>query len=95
MPETNKFQSKPISIGRCWFENYYEKKRFKGSQTAWNKFLKPALKLATRFTSAGVAAKTKNPQSAQFTNTFLKSLTGGRVLNLTDMHGNGLRLKVM
>ena len=45
--------------------------------------------------SAAVAAKTKNPQSAQVTSIILKSLTGGRVLNLTDMHGNGLRLKVM
>ena len=71
------------------------KKIFKGSQTAWNKFLKPALKIATPIISAGVAAKTKNPQSAQITNTTLKSLTGGKILSLTDMHGNGLRLKVM
>ena len=51
--------------------------------------------MATPLMSAAVAAKTTNPQSAQFTNGILKSLTGGRVLNLTDMHGNGLRLKVM
>ena len=43
------------------------KKMFKGSQTAWNKFLKPALKIATPIISAGVAMKTKNPQSAQVT----------------------------
>ena len=71
------------------------KKIFKGSQTAWNKFIKPGLKMATPLISAAVAAKTKNPQSAQVTNTILKSLTGGKVLSLTDMHGNGLRLKVM
>ena len=41
-----------------------------------------------------VAAKTKNPQSAQITSNILKSLTGGKVLRLTDMHGDGLRLKV-
>ena len=70
-------------------------KNFKGTQTAWNKFIKPGLKMATPLISAAVAAKTKNPQSAQVTNSILKSLTGGRVLNLTDMHGNGLRLKVM
>ena len=51
--------------------------------------------MATPLISAAVAAKTKNPQSAQGTNSILRSLTGGRLLNLTDMHGNGLRLKVM
>ena len=51
--------------------------------------------MATPLISAAVAAKTKNPESAQVTKSILKSLTGGRVLNLTDMHGNGLRLKVM
>ena len=70
-------------------------KIFKGTQTAWNKFIKPGLKMATPLISAAVAAKTKNPQSAQVANSILKSLTGGKVLSLTDMHGNGLRLRVM
>ena len=69
-------------------------KIFKGTQTAWNKFIKPGSKIATPLISAAVAAKT-NPQSAQVTNSILKSLTGGKVISLTDMHGNGLRLKVM
>ena len=51
--------------------------------------------MATPLISAAVAAKTKKPQSAQITNNFLKSLTGGKILSLTDMHGNGLGLKVM
>ena len=72
-----------------------EKKIFKESQTAWNKFLKPALKIATPIFSAGVAMKTKNPQSAQVTGNILKSLTGGKISTLTDMHGRVLRLKVM
>ena len=71
------------------------KKIFKGSQTAWNKFIKPGLKMATPLISAAVAAKTKNPQSAQVANTILKPLTGGKTLSLTDIHGRGLRLKVM
>ena len=70
-------------------------KKFKGAQTAWNKFIKPGLKMATPLISAAVAAKTKHPQSAQVTNSILRALTGGRVPNLTDMHGHGLRLKVM
>ena len=70
-------------------------KFFRGTQTASKKFIKPGLKVATPLISAAVAAKTKNPQSAQITSNILKSLTGGKVLSLTDMHGNGLRLKVM
>ena len=70
-------------------------KIFKGTQTAWNKFIQPGLKMATPLISAAVAAKTKNPQSAQVTNSILKSLTGGKILSLTDMHGRGLSLKVM
>ena len=70
-------------------------KTFRGTKKAWYSFIKPGLKMATRLISAAVAAKTKNHQSAQVTNSILKSLNGGRVLNLTDMQGNGLRLKVM
>ena len=51
--------------------------------------------MATPLISAAVAAKTKNPQSAQVTNSILKSLTVGKILSLTDIHGNGLRLRVM
>ena len=71
-------------------------KIFKGTKTAWDKFIKPGLKMATTLISAAVAAKTKNPQSAQVTNSILKTLTGGKILSLTDMHsGAGLRLRVM
>ena len=70
-------------------------KIFRGTKKAWESFIKPSLKMATPLISAAVAAKTKNPQSAQVANTILKSLTGGKILNLTDMHGRGLRLKVM
>ena len=68
-------------------------KIFGGTQNAWDKFNKPGLKKATPLISAALAAK--NPQSAQVANTILKSLTGGKILSLTDIHGNGLRLKVM
>jgi len=70
-------------------------KIFRGTKKAWDSFIKPGLKMATPLISAAVAAKTKNPQSAQMTNSILKSLTGGKILSLTDMHGRGLRLKVM
>ena len=71
------------------------KKIFKGSETAWNKFLKPAVNVAAPFNSMTVGAKTKNPKVAQATTNILESISGGKILSLTDMHGNGLRLKVM
>ena len=42
-----------------------------------------------------VSEKTKNPKIGQATTLILKTISGGKVLSLTDMHGNGLRLKVM
>ena len=68
---------------------------FRRTKRAWVSFIKPSLKMATLLISAAVAAKTKNPQSAQITNNILKSLKGGKILSLTDMNSNGLRLKVM
>ena len=71
-------------------------KFFRGTKKAWDSFIKPGLKMATPLILAAVAAKTKTPQSAQVTNSILKSLTGDKILSLTDMlSGAGLRLKVM
>ena len=71
------------------------KKIFKGSQTAWNKFLKPAVNVAATFIGMAVGAKTKNPKVAAATTIILKSISGGKILSLTNIHGNGLRLKVL
>ena len=70
-------------------------KIFKGTQSAWNKFLKPALNMASPYIGMAVSAKTKNPKIGQATANILKSISGGKVLSLTDMHGNGLPLKFM
>ena len=70
-------------------------KIFRGTKKAWDSFIKPGLKMATPLITAAVAAKTKKAQSVQVTNSILKSLTGGKILSLTDMHGRRLRLKVM
>ena len=70
-------------------------KKFRGTKKTWDSFIKPSLAMATPLISAAVAAKTKNPQSAQITNNMLKSLTRAKILSLTDMHGRGLRSKVM
>ena len=70
-------------------------KIFKGTQTAWNNFLKPVSKMATPLITAAIAAKNESPQSAQTTSNILKPITGGKNLSLIDMHGHELRLKVM
>ena len=68
------------------------KKIFKGAEKAWNKFLKPALIIAIPYTGMAISARTKNPQIRKVTIDILKSITGGKVSSLTDMHGHGLRL---
>ena len=70
-------------------------KIFKGTQTAWINFLKPAINATAPFIGMAVSAKTKNPKAGLATTNILKSISGGKILSLTDMHGNGLRLKVM
>ena len=70
-------------------------KFFKGTQTAWNKFLKPAGNVAAPFIGMALSAKTKTPKVGQATTNILESISGGNILSLTDMHGRGLRLKVM
>ena len=42
-------------------------KIFKGTQTAWNKSLKPALNIASPYIGMTVSAKTKNPKIGQAT----------------------------
>ena len=44
----------------------------RGTQTAWKKLFKPGSKMSTPLISAAVAAKTKNPQSAQVATSILK-----------------------
>ena len=71
-------------------------KLFKGTQTTWNKVLKPAVNIASPYIGMAVSAKTKNPKIGAATTTILKSISGGKILSLTDMHsGAGLRLRVM
>ena len=70
-------------------------KTFKGSQTAWNKFLKSAIDATVPFIGMAVSAKTKIPKVGQATTNILKNIGGRKILSLTDMHGHGLRPKVM
>ena len=70
-------------------------KIFRGTHTAWDKFLKPAINATASFIGMAVGAKTRNPKIAAATTNILKNMSGGKILSLTDMRGNGLRLKVM
>ena len=81
--ESSGFKNKLISI-------------FRGTQTAWNKFLKTAINATAPFIGMAVTAKTKNPKVGQATTNILKSISGVKILSLTDVHsGAGLRLRVM
>ena len=70
-------------------------KIFKWTQTAWRKFVEPAVNVGAPFIGMAVSAKTKNPKDEQAMINILKSISGRKVLGLTNMHANGLRLKVM
>jgi len=71
------------------------KKIFKRFKSAWNKILKPVVNVAAPFIGMAVSSKSKNPKVGAATTNILKSISGGKILSLTDMHGRGLRRKVM
>ena len=71
------------------------KKIFRGSQTTWKKFLKPALIIASPYIDMVVSAQTKYPKIGQATTIIWKSISGGKILSLTNMHGHRLRSKVV
>ena len=50
---------------------------------------------AETFIVMAVSAKTKNPKVGQASRNILKSRSGGKVVSLINIHGNGLRSKVM
>ena len=56
------------------------RKVFRGSQTASDRFLKSAVKVAAPFISMAVGAKTKIPKVAQATPNTLKCISGGKIL---------------
>ena len=88
------FTPKQFQLEGCSIKSKF-KKKFEGTQTAWNNFLKPAVNIAAPFIGTAVSAKTKNLKVVQATTNKLKSCSGGKLLSLTDMHGNGRRLKVI
>ena len=88
------FTLKQFQLEGAGFRNTM-KKIIKGSQTAWNLFLKPTINTLAPVIGMAVGAKSKNARVGAATANILKSISGGKILSLTDMHGRGLRLKVM
>ena len=88
------FSPRKFQLEGCGFENTTIK-LFNGSQTAWNNLLKPAVNTLAPVIGMAVGAKSKNLKVAQATTNILNSISGGNILSLTDMHGNGLRQRVM
>ena len=70
-------------------------KTYKGTPTAWNKFLKTANNITAPFIGMAVSVGTKNTKVGQGTTDILRSISGGKILSLMDLHGNGFCLKVM
>ena len=89
------FSPNQFQLEGAGFKNTMKKKIFKGSQTAWCKFLKPTKNTLAPVIGMAVGAKTRNPKVAAATTNILKSISDGKILSLTDMHGTGLKLKVM
>ena len=87
-------QSDPM-INRSWFYKKTLNSIFRGTKTAWDKFLKPPLNMASPYFFMAVSAKTKNRQIDKTTSDIFKSISGGKIFSLKDMHGRGLRLKVL
>ena len=50
----------------------------RGAQTAWNKFLKPAIIATAPFIGMTVSAKTKNPKIGKATTKILVALVGAK-----------------
>ena len=71
------------------------RKKFEGGQRTWNSFFKPTINTLAPVMGMAVGAKSNNPEVGQATDNNFKSISEGKILSLTDLHGNGLRLKVM
>ena len=62
---------------------------FKGTKTTWDKFLTPAINMASPYLRKAVSARRKNPKIGQASANILKSTSCGKILSLNDFHGNG------
>ena len=68
---------------------------FRGTKKACDSFLKPKSNATAPFIRMAVSAKTRNPRVGQTTTNILKSMSRGKIMSLTALHGKRLRLPVM
>ena len=61
--------------------NMKDKKNLKGTKTAWDKFLKPAVNVDAPLIDMAVSAKTKNPEVGQATTIVLQNISRGKNFN--------------
>ena len=80
------FIPKQLQLEGNGFKNTM-KKIFKGSQTAWNRFLNSTINTLASVIDMAVGAESKNKQVGQATINILKSITGGKILSLTACMG--------
>ena len=89
------FTLKQFQFEIAGFENKMAKV-FKGTKKGWPPFHEPAFKKPNPNIQMIVAARTENGlENGKATCSVLKSVPGGEILSLTDMHGQSLRLKAL
>ena len=72
------------------------KKSYEGTEKSWKKCLKPALNITSPYIGMTTEAKAKNLEIRKATSSILKSISGGKILSLSEMRsGAGLSLRVM
>ena len=59
-------------------------KTLKGTKSVWKGLPTPALNVVSPYIGMPVGAKTKHPKTGEAVSNNLKSISGGKVLSLTD-----------
>ena len=72
-----------------------QKKLIEETENLWNFFIKSGQEVASPLDSVCVVAKSKNQQVGKIASNTLKSILDGRIIGLTDAHGNGFRVKIL
>ena len=95
MSKKNTFTPRQYEMEGVGFKIEMNRKIFKGTEKTKKKFLKTAIIVVAPFNGNAVAGKSKNPKTSRNTFDILETIGGGKTLKLTDMHGNGLKLRVV
>ena len=93
IPTTIYFYTRIFRLKGAGFRNTM-KRIFSGGEVAWFPFLEPALNRTSPYTGMAVGAKTKNAKDGQASTNILESISGDKMLSLTDLRGHGLRYKL-